>query len=197
MGKLSRVGKNAKLGDGTIVHQRINASALFTSTDIDVLKVKQMMCFMEGITHSDFGTQASGYGGKKTIYKFSTRVHARLTEVSKASVEEVINDLDKFDMALWFMDDGSWHKNKHTMHLYSNMLDDIQTELLINKIENLYGIAPRKRIDKKKDGRQFYYLYFPRELVKQFRPEFKRTVMDLEIPSMFYKFGGLDYKEAN
>jgi hypothetical protein len=197
MGKLSRVGKNAKLGDGTIIHPKINASASFISTDIDVLKVKQMMCFMEGIKYSDFGTQKSGYGGKKTIYKFSTRVHERLTEVSNASVEEVISDLDKFDLFLWFMDDGSWHKNKHIMHLYSNMLNDSQTDLLISKIESLYGMAPTKRLDRKKDGRQFNYLYFPRELVKQFRPEFKETVMDLEIPSMFYKFGGLDYREAN
>jgi hypothetical protein len=197
MGRLSRVGKNAKLGDGTIVHQHKNASAMFMSTDIDVLKVKQMMCFMEGIQYSDLGTQASGYGGKKTIHKFSTRVHERLTEVSNASVEEVISDLDKFDLFLWFMDDGSWHKHKHFMNLYSNMLNDSQTTLLINKIESLYGIAPRKCIDKKKDGRQFNYLYFSRDLVKKFRPEFKETVVNLEIPSMFYKFGGLDYKEAN
>ncbi|MFZ7945703.1 hypothetical protein [Neobacillus sp. 19] len=197
MGKFSRVGKNAKLGDGTLIHTHRNSSALFTSTDIDVLKVKQMMCFMEGITHTDFKTQKSGYGGKKTIYKFATRVHERLTEVSNASIEEVINDLDEFDLALWFLDDGSWHKNKHIMHLYSNMLNENQTDLLINKIESLYGIAPRKRIDRKKDGRQFYYLYFSRDLVKRFRPEFKETVINLEIPSMFYKFGGLEYKEAN
>jgi hypothetical protein len=136
-------------------------------------------------------------GGKKTIYKFATRVHERLTEVSNASIEEVIEDLDRFDLALWFMDDGSWHKNKYIMHLYSNMLNDSQTDLLIAKVESLYGIAPRKRIDRKKDGREFFYLYFGRDLVKRFRPEFKETVINLEIPSMFYKFGGLEYKEAN
>jgi hypothetical protein len=65
MGKFSRVGKNAKLGDGSIIHTHKNASAMFTSTDIEVLKVKQMMCFMEGITHADFRTQASGYGGEE------------------------------------------------------------------------------------------------------------------------------------
>jgi hypothetical protein len=197
VGRFSRVGKNARLGDGTIVKQVNNASVTFMSTDLEVLKVKQMMCFMEGMTHSEFGTQKSGYGGTKTIHKFSTRVHERLTEVSNVSIEEIINDLDRFDLFLWYMDDGSWHINRNTMHLYSNMLNESQTELLIAKIKELYGIAPRKRIDRKKDGRQFYYLYFPRDLVKLFRPEFKSTVIDLEVPTMFYKFGGLEYKEAN
>jgi hypothetical protein len=94
------------------------------------------------------------------------------------------------------MDDGSWHKTRNTMHLYSNMLNDAETDELITHIGDIYGIAPRARKDRKKDGRSFNYLYFPRDLVKRFRPEFKDYVMNYGLESMYYKFGGIDYKEA-
>lgn len=192
----SRIAKNAKLGDGSIIKSCRNAHLKFMTTDLNLLKIKRVMCLTEGFTVADIGTQASGYGGTKTIYRFDSHVHERITEVANASLSDLIKSIDKIDLYLWYLDDGSWHKDRHTMHLYSNMLDDEETELLIKQIENLYGIAPRKRTDRKKDGRSFLYLYFPRDLVKVFRPELKRFVTSLELDSMYYKFGGLEYEEA-
>lgn len=194
--EFSRIAKNAKLGDGCITKQCKNASLGFTSTDLDLMLIKKAMCNKEGYTVGEIGTQKSGYGGTKTIYKFTTRVDEEITKVADASLSELIKTIDKVDLFLWFMDDGSWHKNRHTMHLYSNMLNDAETDELIARIGELYGIAPRPRKDRKKDGRSFNYLYFPRELVKVFRPEFKEYVMSYGLESMFYKFGGIDYKEA-
>lgn len=192
----SRIAKNARLGDGCIVQQVKNASLMFISTDLDLLLIKKLMCNKDGYYAGEIGTQKSGYGGTKPIYKFSTRVHEKITTVANASLTDLIKSIDKEDLFLWYMDDGSWHKNRHTMHLYSNMLDDTETEELITRIGEIYGIAPRARKDRKKDGRSFNYLYFPRELVKRFRPEFKEYVMDYGLESMYYKFGGIDYKEA-
>jgi hypothetical protein len=192
----SRIAKNAKLGDGCVIHASKNAHLSFMSTDLDLLLLKQEMCYKEGFTTGNLGTQKSGYGGKKTIHKFDSRVNERITDVANASVSELILTLDKEDLFLWYMDDGSWHKNRNTMHLYSNMLNDAQTDELITHIGDIYGIAPRQRKDRKKDGRSFNYLYFPRDLVKRFRPEFKDYAMSHGLESMYYKFGGIDYKEA-
>lgn len=192
----SRIAKNAKLGDGCIAKSCKNANLMFMSTDIKLLHLKRSMCLDEGLVIGDMGTQKSGYGGKKTIYKFGSRVNERITDVYNASITDLIQTLDKEDLFLWYMDDGSWHKTRNTMHLYSNMLDDEETEILIESIGSLYGILPRKRKDRKKDGRSFNYLYFPRTLVKAFRPEFKEYAISHELDTMYYKFGGLDYKEA-
>lgn len=196
MGRYSRIAKNARLGDGCVVHRSKNAYIGFMSTDLKLLHLKRDLCDLEGITYKKIGTQKSGYGGKKTIYNFFTPVSELITEVAEASLEDLIADIDKTDLFLWYMDDGSWHISRNTMHLYSNMLNESQTNLLISKIESLYGFSPRIRTDRKKDGRSFYYLYFTRDLVKAFRPEFKEFAISNELTSMYYKFGGLDYKEA-
>lgn len=190
------MAKNAKLGDGCIVRSVKNASLDFMTTDLTLLLLKKDMCEQENFVTSKIGTQKSGYGGTKPIYKFSTHVDEKITEVANASYSDLIADLDKEDLFLWFLDDGSWHKTRNTMHLYSNMLNDEETSNLISRIDEIYGIAPRPRKDRKKDGRSFNYLYFPRALVKKFRPEFKDYVISHGIESMYYKFGGLDYKEA-
>ena len=191
----SRIAKNARLGDGTIVKQCKNASLQFISTNLPLLYVKKYLCILEGIKPGRTKTQKSGYGGTKTIYRFNSMVHEKITEVYEASMYDILRSLDKEDLFLWYLDDGSWHKNNHTMHLYSNMLNDEETDILIGRIEELYGIAPRKRKDRKKDGREFNYLYFPRDLVRKFRPEFKEYVTSLQLESMYYKFGGLDYED--
>jgi hypothetical protein len=165
------------------------------STDLKLLQYKEKLLNEEGFAVSRWGTQASGYGGTKTIYNINTKSHAKIKEASDVGVEALINDLTKEDMYLWYLDDGSWHIKNNTMHLYSNMLNEEQSNLLIKRIGDIYGIDPRLRVDRKKDGRAFFYLYFPRELVKLFRPEVKEYVIAAGIDTMFYKFGGMDYVE--
>lgn len=194
--RFSRIAKNGKLGDGCIIKPVKNASMSFTSTDLNIIHLKREMCKNEGFTFGEIGTQKSGYGGTKTIYKFNTHVDEKITKVADASLSELIHSLDKEDLFLWYIDDGSWHKKRHTMHLYSNMLNDAETDELITIIGDIYGIAPRPRKDRKRDGRSFNYLYFPRDLVKRFRPEFKDYAMSYNLETMYYKFGGIDYKES-
>lgn len=195
MQRFSRIAKNAILGDGMVISFVNRASISFMSTDLKLLQYKEKLLDEEGFAVSRWGTQASGYGGTKTIHNISTKSHAKIKEASDVGVEALIKDLTKEDMYLWYLDDGSWHIKNNTMHLYSNMLNEEQSNLLIKRIGDLYGIDPRLRVDRKKDGRAFFYLYFPRELVKLFRPEVKEYVTAAGIDTMFYKFGGMDYEE--
>jgi len=197
LARLSKTGKNARLGDGvlTVGKSNVNARSGFMSTDKSWLNFKLRLCEHEGIKVTSKGTQKSGYGGTKTIYKFTSRVNERLTEVYNASIDEVISDLDKVDLFIWFIDDGSWHKTSNTIHLYCNMFDDREVSLLSDQIEELYKVRPTKRIDRKKDGRQFNYLYFPRDLVRLFHPEAKEFIEANHLESMYYKVGGKYYED--
>jgi hypothetical protein len=193
----SRIAKNARLGDGCVSMQSssINANLSFISTDLEVLKIKRKICEDEGFVCRDFGTQSSGYGGTKTIYNFYTRVNEKITEVYNADLEDLIASIDKEDLFMWLIDDGSWHKNQNLFHLYCNMLDDTQSNLLIEQISELYGVKPRLRKDRKRDGREFNYLYFPRQLTLLMRLEFKDYLKGLNLTSMMYKVGGEDYSD--
>lgn len=195
MAKYSRIAKNAILGDGMLRLNKYTAAITFISTDLKLLEYKEKLLAEEGLEVTVKKTQKSGYGGKKVIHVYSSSSNEKVKEASDVGVEALIQDLTKEDLYLWFLDDGSWHKTRNTMHLYSNMFNLEQSNMLIDRIAELYGIKPRLRIDRKKDGREFFYLYFPRELVKLFRPELKEYVMDAGITTMYYKFGGLDYEE--
>lgn len=196
MEKYSRAAKNAILGDGMIRINKDTAAITYISTDLKLLAHKEKLLDLEGIEVTVKKTQASGYGGEKTIYVYSTTANEKVKEASDVGVEALIQDLTKEDIYLWYLDDGSWHINRNTMHLYSNMLDEEQSNSLIVKIGGMYGIEPRIRIDRKNDGRQFYYLYFPRDLVRLIRPEIKEYLTKNGIDTMMYKVGGVDYKES-
>lgn len=193
---LSRIGKNARLGDGRINPNINTAAVFFYSTDSELLRHKENLMNAEGLEVTVRKTQESGYGGTKTIHVIHSSSNEEILKVAKAPIESLIESLDKEDLYLWYLDDGSWHISRNTMHLYSNELDKSQSELLMNRIKDLYGIKPRLRIDRKQDGRQFYYLYFPRDLVRIFRPEVKAYIEKHGIDTMMYKVGGKDYEEA-
>ncbi|MGY3188768.1 hypothetical protein [Lysinibacillus sp. TE18511] len=191
---LSRIAINARLGDGMLGKGK-NASITFMSTDKELLELKERMLIAEGYKGIKWGTQRSGYGGTKTIFNLRTFVDERATIVRDISIDALLTQIDELDLILWYLDDGSWHKGANTMHLYSNMLTEHQSTLLVNRIEELYGIRPKINIDRKKDGRQFYYLYFPRDLTKLFRPKVKEFLLKNSLTSLYCKFGGLDYEE--
>lgn len=195
MQRFSRIAKNAILGDGMLRLNKSTAAVIFISTDLKLLKFKEKLLEEEGLYVTVKKTQESGYGGIKVIHVYSSTPNEKVKEASDVGVESLIQDLTKEDLYLWYLDDGSWHKTRNTMHLYSNMLNEEQSNLLIKRIGEIYGIDPRLRVDRKKDGRAFYYLYFPRELVKLFRPEVKEYVIAAGINTMYYKFGGMDYEE--
>lgn len=190
---LSRIATNARLGDGRLGDNSRNANVSFYSTDKLLLEHKERMLLEEGYEGIKWGTQESGYGGTKTIYKLTTTVSEKATVVRELPIEDILRSIDERDLILWYLDDGSWHIKRHTMHLYSNMLNAEQTQILIERIEQLYGIAPRIRTDRKQDGRSFYYLYFPRELVVKFRPIVRQYLIDNALTSLYYKVGGLNY----
>ena len=189
---LSRMAINARLGDGMLGKGK-NANITYMSTDKLLLEHKERLLRAEGYEGIRWGTQPSGYGGTKTIYNMTTFVSEKATAVRDLPVEDVLRLIDEQDLILWYLDDGSWHVRANTMHLYSNMLDAEQTQLLVDRIEQLYGIAPRIRIDRKRDGRSFYYLYFQRDLVVKFRPIVRQYLIDNALSTLYYKVGGLDF----
>lgn len=191
---LSRLAINARLGDGMLGKGK-NANITYVSTDKSLLKHKERLLLAEGYEGIRWGTQPSGYGGTKTIHNLRTSVDAKATQVRETSLEDILRSIDEQDLIMWYLDDGSWHIKRHTMHLYSNMLDAEQVQILVERIEQLYGIAPRVRIDRKKDGRTFFYLYFPRKLVEKFRPIVRQYLIDNKLSTLYYKVGGLSYED--
>jgi hypothetical protein len=188
MEKIRRAAFNARFGDGSLRKQspRGNYEIDFVSTSLDYLTWKRDLCV--DLKPSVIGTQTSGYGGKKPIYKFGTRVSVLLTNLAELSLKEMLESMDMLDLVLWYLDDGSNHRVHGTAHLYSNSFDLAENELISEHIYRVLGIArPVIRIDKKKDGRQFYYQYIPRIAAEVLMIEAEKFMNTNGITSLLYK----------
>ena len=180
---------NARLGDGLLHFRGKNACLSMQSTMLDWLTVKRDMCLLKGFDPSHITMQTSGFTGRRDIYTFSTKVAPEITEVYNTPLEDILTGLTKTDLIMWYLDDGSYHIRRHTMHLYCNLLTEVQVNILIKRIVALYGITPRRREDRKKDGHSYPYLYFPRALVEVFRLDVEQFLLHYKIKSLFYKIG--------
>lgn len=188
---------NAVLGDGRIhVNKNGSVRLYFYSTSKQLIDFKESVLNKEGHEFSVRGTQRSGYGSSTVIYNASTAGIDELSNIHRENISDILKELTELDLFLWYIDDGSWHISRNTMHLYSNSLNYEESKILIKRIEELLGIEPRLRIDKKTDGREFYYLYFPRALVREVRGRWLKWCKELNLSDYFYKFGGADFKES-
>lgn len=149
--------------------------------------MKRDICLKDGFNPQHIKISKSGYTGKSNIYSFTTLVNEKITEVYKSEMSKIISIIDKKDLVFWYLDDGSYHKHRHTMHLYCNQLSEEEADLLISRIHEIYGIYPTKRYDRKKDGRRFIYLYFPRTLTEKFRIDVEQILLKYKVKSLLYK----------
>jgi hypothetical protein len=95
------------------------------------------------------------------IYQFSTQSHPEISKIAEQSLEESLKMLDELGAALWFFDDGSYHKKKKFYNLNSHKFSyDFQNDVLIPTFKNLLDINGTISYDRKKDGRVFTYLRF-------------------------------------
>jgi hypothetical protein len=185
------IGVNAKLGDGCLQKssETSNARAAFTGKDISWISFKRDLAIKEGFEVSQLVSAYSGYKKNMSMVRFSTKTDVRLTYVANTNTVDVLDSLNKKDLIMWYLDDGSWHKTRKTMHLYCNMLNDKELCSLMTRIYFMYGIEPRRRVDRKKDGRVYPYLYFPRLLVERFKKDVQAFLIENQLESLYYKIG--------
>lgn len=171
---------NAKLGDGCLsvqTHKNIvMCTARFTGTIKSwqhcKLKVAQQSGYalMSNLNQKE---QAKEAYGTKPIYHFSFTAKEQVLYYTNLTIKECISKLSIYDLVAWYLDDGSYHKSRETMHLYSNSLSKEENLYLIEHIYTLLNEKPRLRLDRKKNGKEYYYLYFGRKLIINFFPYVK------------------------
>lgn len=144
------------LGDGCIRTTNSNSTYYCTSC-----KYKEYLEYKASL----LGSLAKAIGYKKCngycdtpIYTLRTKSMPVLKDWKDANVSTILANLIELGIALWFYDDGSLHKTNLFYNLNTQSFsEDIQEEYFISFFNNL-GIFPKLQIERKKDGRVFYYL---------------------------------------
>lgn len=99
----------------------------------------------------------NGYN-QTPIYRFYTHVNPDITKIKNMSIEEALTLMDDLGLALWFYDDGSLHKNKLFYNLNTQAYsEEVNRELFVPFLKK-FNINAMPTVERKKDGREFWYL---------------------------------------
>lgn len=164
----------AKIGDGHITMPNLSGKSTVRYSSI----YEDYMLYKHGIIGKDIScsdvkisNNSAGFNKRGVIYHFSSHVSEFIGSVWNCDIVDIINNLDYFGFLMYYFDDGPYHKRANTMHIYCNTFSEIEVDTLINKVYTLFPIkCPTKQVDRKKDGREYPYIYIPttttREIVK-------------------------------
>lgn len=99
----------------------------------------------------------NGYA-QKPIWRLNTHVDIDIRAIKNMSIEEALNLMDDLGVAIWFYDDGSLHKTKLFYNLNTQAYsEEVNKELFVPFLEK-FDIKAVPTIERKKDGREFWYL---------------------------------------
>lgn len=192
MYKLSQFLYSAKLGDGCFYRRKERHTCLlqFTSYNKEYIDFMYKEFDKLGYFPQSVKKIHSGFKEGSEGYYFHTRVHEDFNYVKSLSVKETISMLDKNGLIFYYLDDGSYHKNRHFGHIYCNTFTVDEVNCLIDKIYELYPIKKCTiRWDKKQDGRKYPYIYIPVSVMNVFKNDIKDVLDNCGLKSFYYKIG--------
>ena len=96
--------------------------------------------------------------GAELVRKMNKKNFALMPDVFHMNIEDALNLLDDLGIALWLYDDGSLHKTKLFYNLNTQgFSEEVNKELFVPFFLK-FGIKAKPTIERKKDGREFWYL---------------------------------------
>lgn len=147
-----------KFGDGCLSTPKTCVdNSIYSSSCIHEEYVNFKMKLLGNLASSKSCVQENGYS-KKPIWQFHTHVNPDITRIKNMSIEECLNLMDELGVALWFYDDGSLHKTKLFYNLSTHSFTKEVNEELLVPFLNKFNINAKTTIERKKDGREFWYL---------------------------------------
>lgn len=81
-----------------------------------------------------------------------------LKNIKDLPLSKILEQLNELGIALWFYDDGSLHKTKDFYNLNTQKFSKEVQEQIIIPFFHKFEIYPVLTIERKKDGREFWYL---------------------------------------
>lgn len=174
---------SGKLGDGCFVENKNEKSSFRTNCIY-----KEYIDFKGAFLAKDFNTSYSnkinrGYKANM-IFNLATYLDERIYKIHKSSIENTIKNLDDFGLALWFYDDGTRHKDKNFYQLSTHSFTkEIQEDLFIPLLKDKWGIIAKCIIERKKDGREFWYLN-----ISKYKGSYEISNLLLKIPLKCFEY---------
>lgn len=147
-----------KFGDGCLTTPKnSNSNSQYSTNCIHREYLEYKRKLLGDIAFNISFNPINGYSNKP-IYIFNTKHLPEITYIRNLDIENSLNLMDDLGIALWIYDDGSLHKSKLFYNINcQNVSREIQEDLFIPFL-NKFGIKAKTTIERKLDGRLFFYL---------------------------------------
>lgn len=161
--RAKQVALSSILGDGSVkvadncVNAKLVTSTLYKEyADFKLQYLYKYRPRLEILTNKGYTS------GKTLIHRIVTGVDEDFTKLSAYSLQEVLEGLDYLGIALWFLDDGSYHKSYHFYNLCTHAFSEKENRTISNYLNSKLGILSTVSVERKRDGRVFHYLRIPK-----------------------------------
>lgn len=147
-----------KFGDGYLsTPKTCKDNSLYTSNCKFEEYVDYKMKLLSDLAGTKSYIADNGYS-KTGIWQFHSHVSPDITAIKNMSIEEALSLMDEQGLAMWFYDDGSLHKTKLFYNLNTQAYsEEVNKELFVPFLSK-FNINAKATIERKKDGRVFWYL---------------------------------------
>lgn len=183
----------AKIGDGHFSRWSKNSCVAYSSILQDYMLYKKKILDSDNYPCNEviLKDNSAGYNKNGIIYCLYTAVDERITKIHDMPKLDIIDSLDYFGFLMYYFDDGSYHKAHNIMHIYCNSFTPEEVEHLKKSIYRLFPYKEcRNRVDKKKNGKQYPYLYIPKDTTTMIVKYYKEFVLaEPLLDCMAYKLG--------
>lgn len=174
------------LGDGSYIksNRSNNYSVQTSCIHSGLLDFKKSLCSTIK-TNKVQEFKNHGYNENGKIFKLYFKTNPLINFINSLSFEEKINSLNDLGFALWLYDDGSLHKKKLFYNICTHAFSYEENEKIVRVLNNNFGIIPRITLEKKKDGRTFFYLrvnkYDGADIISSIMERYKIVDMNFKI----------------
>ena len=151
-----------KFGDGCLSTPKSCVdNSLYSSNSIHEEYVDFKIKLLGNLASKKSRISSNGYA-KTPIWQFYTHVSPDITKIKNMDIETALNLMDDLGVALWFYDDGSLHKTKLFYNLNTQAFSQEINQDLFVPFLSKFGIFAKPTIERKRDGREFWYLRISR-----------------------------------
>lgn len=190
--ELSQFLVGTMLGDGHVSRDKKNGryaeggrNKSYMKWKFDFLR-KYFPCtfkFKLSSPHTKTGKRYRGWWLRSCVHPFLTALHEMWYKdgVKKIPFKWVSKNLTSFALAVWFCDDGHWHKVSPRAFLYTMAFSRFEVLQLKMELNKRFGLTAKMEFNKKKQP----FLTFSAED----RLKLRSIVSQHKIPGMAYKLG--------
>lgn len=175
-----------KFGDGCFHRNKgLNANYMYSTNSIhkEIVEFKYNLL---GDLKSKAGIRSTVNRGFKPniIYSANSKTHPLITQFVNEDWKTSLENMDELGLALWFYDDGSLHKRALFYNLNTQKFSREDNIYIADYLNRKWGIKAIPTIERKKDGREFWYLR-----IRKFEGAFKisEIMRNYYLPCYDYK----------